>query len=191
MKTDRRIEKTQQSIRQALISLLSVKGRSQITVKELSEIANINRKTFYSHYANIDDVFDVLEDEILDKLLFILERYDFFDSTLDIHSLFNSLNEVIYEDFDLYEKLVHSESHDFLLIKVKQVLKSTISDKYASKYLHETEMFNFYTEYIASGIMSLYIEWFKSDKSVSLEQLGIAAGIISFSGFSAVIEQLK
>lgn len=40
-KTDRRIGKTQKSIRDALINLLKEKDVSQITIKELAENANI------------------------------------------------------------------------------------------------------------------------------------------------------
>ena len=43
---DRRVQRTQKNIRNALSSLLSEKELSQITVKELSDKADINRKTF-------------------------------------------------------------------------------------------------------------------------------------------------
>ena len=41
--TDRRVQRTQKNIRSALISLLSEKDLSQITVKELAARADINR----------------------------------------------------------------------------------------------------------------------------------------------------
>lgn len=75
--TDRRVQRTQKNIRNALISLLSEKELSQVTVKELSDKADINRKTFYSYYSGIDDILDKIEDEIVEKLLAIIRDYDF------------------------------------------------------------------------------------------------------------------
>ena len=51
--TDRRVLRTKKNIRQAFLHLLSEKSLSQITVKELSDLADINRKTFYMYYSNI------------------------------------------------------------------------------------------------------------------------------------------
>ena len=45
--TDLRVIKTRQAIRIALISLLSEKELSDITISELSARAQVNRKTFY------------------------------------------------------------------------------------------------------------------------------------------------
>ena len=48
-KQDRRVVKTKRAIRNALVQLLSEKELDQITVKELADRADINRKTFYNY----------------------------------------------------------------------------------------------------------------------------------------------
>lgn len=55
---DARIRYTKMRIREALISLLNRKSVRQISVKEVCELAEINRATFYKHYM---DIFDLLE----------------------------------------------------------------------------------------------------------------------------------
>ena len=45
-KTDLRIIRTKQAIRNAFAELLSRKELSEITVKEIADVAYINRKTF-------------------------------------------------------------------------------------------------------------------------------------------------
>ena len=52
-KFDRRVVRTKQQIRRALIELLAEKGESSIAVRELAQRANINRGTFYIHYKDI------------------------------------------------------------------------------------------------------------------------------------------
>ena len=68
---DRRVLRTKKNIHQAFLQLLSEKSLSQITVKELSEHADINRKTFYMYYSNIEDILAELEDELVLKLVHV------------------------------------------------------------------------------------------------------------------------
>lgn len=62
---DLRIEKTERGIKNAFIELRSKKPLEKITVKELCEMACINKSTFYSHYKDIYDLSDSMEDEVV------------------------------------------------------------------------------------------------------------------------------
>jgi AcrR family transcriptional regulator len=55
---DRRIIRTKMAIREALVVLMKEKGFDVLSVKDITELANINRGTFYLHYR---DKFDLLE----------------------------------------------------------------------------------------------------------------------------------
>ncbi|MBO5574611.1 MAG: TetR family transcriptional regulator, partial [Clostridium sp.] len=57
-RTDRRVVRTKKAIRNAFARLVSRKPLGEITVKELSEEADINRKTFYNYYSDIFQVMD-------------------------------------------------------------------------------------------------------------------------------------
>ncbi len=64
-KTDRRTLYTQMVIKDALLSLLSVKEYADITIADLCREAEINRGTFYLHYDNLRNVMDALFDDAL------------------------------------------------------------------------------------------------------------------------------
>lgn len=66
---DLRSERTKRSIINAFIELRAKKPLEKITVKELSEIALINKATFYSHYNDIYDLSEQLEKEAVDTVL--------------------------------------------------------------------------------------------------------------------------
>lgn len=56
------IEKTKRRLRKALLSIISAKHREKISVKELTEEADISRATFYLHYKDIEDFYnDVID----------------------------------------------------------------------------------------------------------------------------------
>ncbi len=61
-KSDLRVERTKRAIKDAFRELVCEKDAGRITVKELTERAGINRKTFYLHYLSIEALYsDVLE----------------------------------------------------------------------------------------------------------------------------------
>jgi AcrR family transcriptional regulator len=51
---DRRIQKTHQLLRGALVSLISEKPYDSIVVKEILDRANVGRSTFYTHFRDKD-----------------------------------------------------------------------------------------------------------------------------------------
>lgn len=53
---DRRVERTQQLLREALLSLIREKGFEGLTVQEIIDRANVGRATFYAHFDNKDDL---------------------------------------------------------------------------------------------------------------------------------------
>jgi AcrR family transcriptional regulator len=66
---DRRIQRTQQTLLEALIELLKVRHYDAISVKDIIEKANIGRSTFYAHYQTKDDLLKSGFERVLDMLL--------------------------------------------------------------------------------------------------------------------------
>ena len=55
-KRDRRVERTEQLLRGALVALIKEKGFEALTVQEIIDRANVGRATFYAHFDNKDDL---------------------------------------------------------------------------------------------------------------------------------------
>lgn len=66
---DLRIERTRKCIKDAFIELRKIKPLEKITVKELAALACINKATFYSHYNDIYDLSEQLENETINSIL--------------------------------------------------------------------------------------------------------------------------
>lgn len=66
---DLRTERTKRSITNAFLELRKEKPLEKITVKELSELAYINKATFYTHYHDIYDLSDQLENEFMNSII--------------------------------------------------------------------------------------------------------------------------
>ena len=62
-KEDRRVRRTRKILTQALTDLLQQKQVNEITVKELTDLADMNRGTFYLYYKDIYDMLGKIQDE--------------------------------------------------------------------------------------------------------------------------------
>lgn len=62
---DARIRRTRKYLEESLLRIMETKSIKDITVRELTERANINRSTFYLHYSDINDVIKRIEQNLL------------------------------------------------------------------------------------------------------------------------------
>lgn len=67
-KVDRRILKTQEALKKAVIELMTEKNFDDITIQDIADRANINRGTIYLHYQDKYDLLDKLIESHLKEL---------------------------------------------------------------------------------------------------------------------------
>jgi AcrR family transcriptional regulator len=53
---DRRVIRTRQLLREALVSLILERGFDEVTVQDILDRANLGRSTFYAHFRNKEDL---------------------------------------------------------------------------------------------------------------------------------------
>ena len=97
-KIDRRVRRTRALLLQGLIRLMNDKDIKDISVKELSDLADINRGTFYLHYNDIFDMVEKLEDELFVEFNSILDR------NLKEESQLHSPQSTLYDIFTFLER---------------------------------------------------------------------------------------
>jgi AcrR family transcriptional regulator len=67
-KVDRRILKSQEAIKKAVIELMSEKNFDDITIQDISDRANVSRGTIYLHYVDKYDLLDKLIEEHINEM---------------------------------------------------------------------------------------------------------------------------
>lgn len=65
---DPRIERTLEKLRNGLLSLIATEDLADISISKLAKASGIDRKTFYLHYKDVNDVMNDLCDETIKKL---------------------------------------------------------------------------------------------------------------------------
>lgn len=108
---DMRVVKTRRAVRNALIELAEEKDVDKITVKELCERAEISKPAFYSHYGNIYDVVDEVENEVVQKVCDQMAHRSIDDIALP--AMLRELGEQVYQN--LLRNVVRSDAESGVL----------------------------------------------------------------------------
>ena len=84
---DRRVQRTEQLLRAALMSLIQEKGFEALSVQDIIDRANVGRATFYAHFENKEDL---LASGIHDYLLKPLSPSQLRDSLVQAQAVFSA-----------------------------------------------------------------------------------------------------
>ena len=102
---DRRVRKTRKQLRDCLILLLKEKKIQDITVRELTEMADLNRGTFYLHYKDVFDLLEQTETELLTEFYGLVSRHSASDLKQGLSELFYEIYCLVYDNSALVEIL--------------------------------------------------------------------------------------
>ena len=103
---DRRVRRTKKLLTQALTELLQKKQVNEITVKELTDLADMNRGTFYMYYRDIFDMLEKIEDELFQKLDVIAQSHEHGDPTQQVKPILLDLFRFIEENQEVCRVLL-------------------------------------------------------------------------------------
>lgn len=98
MKSDARVRYTRMVIKDAFITLLKQKPPNKISVTQVCELAEINRATFYKHYADCFDLMNTFEDELMEQLQGIMHRA----APQNLEQMFQEIFARIQEKGEIY-----------------------------------------------------------------------------------------
>lgn len=189
-KQDRRIVRTRAAIRDAFLKLLTEMDYSKITITMLARKADIDRKTFYTHYSSIDDLAEDIIRQIAHETFADVELTDFFrDVKSYTHRLLFELNNAMGLSMDEKRQAVSNIPVDKYLMFWTDVAKEDILAQ-AGKVSKLTEDYiNVLLNFYLGGIVNTVILWIQSDSSLSLEQMADVLNESIASGLSGVLNK--
>ena len=191
-KLDRRQIRTKRRIREALMALVMEKPVEKITIKELAERADIDRKTFYLHYGSIGEVLSEMQEELLSKLESVISGYDLFQPDFDALAMFREINGIILESTDFYRRMMVMDRYRFFYDKLKDSSKRFLNEKYGqlleNSAISRTKL-DLYLEFAATGIMAVYVQWLRHPE-FDLDEVAQAASEIAYGGGRMVLESI-
>lgn len=176
---DLRVKKTRNGIINAFLQLRSKKPLERITVKELADLAEINKATFYLHYKDIYDLSEQLENELFQSVFNSIAHPN---SVLSEPKLFiRELVEGFVSNQSLIDIIFADERRGILADKFESEVKRFIFEKFP-QYKNTPEL-NIMLTYTIKGGYYAYDEnrQFGAEKLVAV--IGdMAEGIVAKLG---------
>ena len=187
---DRRVIKTKKAIRMAFAKLLSEKNINDITVSDVAELADINRKTFYNYYSGIYMVIDEIENDIVDTFGAVLGEINFTEAIKNPYNIFEKLTSIINTDMDFYSHLFAMNSSNSINNKVVDVLKEKTKAAMISQTGIEESAAEITLNFMLNGMIAVYQSWFNSDRTQSIEEISELISTLSINGINGILKNL-
>lgn len=149
---------SKQAIKVALLDLMEERPLNSISVRLLCKTADVNRSTFYAHYADIFTLLDEMEEEYL------------------AHTVFANLSVPNKDYRKQLEELVRylKENRRFVLLMLKndRLLPKMLEHSWKTNYQpHRAEVYSMLVTYSVCGSVSAIFQWLEHPDSLSEDEI--------------------
>lgn len=181
-KIDRRVRKTKSQLKKALNTLMEQKSIRDISVKELTALADVNRGTFYLHYKDIFDMVDSIEQEMFDEFNSILNDRPAEDATRPLSILVDVFN-FLADNSQMCIALLGPNGDIAFSNRLKNLVRKRCLNDWMSYYSQtNAQTFEYYYTFIVAGCASLFMKWLDNGMKETPEQMASLAGQIILYG---------
>jgi AcrR family transcriptional regulator len=182
MAADRRMKRTEKALKTSFIELLKKKPRSKITVKEVTDLADINRGTFYLHYTDIFHLYCSIKNDFLEMFIetvkaptetpyeFFLKLFQFLDECTELFLLLN-------QDSSFTEQIIN-------------VLKNQYLESWMQRFSNSNPMhYEYFYCFATEGSIGVIKQWCSRENRESPEVMARILAKFAESGFSLLMNQ--
>lgn len=188
-KVDRRILKTKKAIHNAYAELLKIKKSEDITIKDIADVADISRKTFYYYYNGVWEIEEEIENQLIEHLEKEIENLDFKTMIQSPYIIFERLTNLINTDLDFYGNLLSNEANSSLIRKISIILQNEMEKLLKSSTDLEEQKISLISKYCIAGMVIIFQEWFNSDRKISQKDISQDLSKVIFGGLNSFLEQ--
>jgi len=166
---DRRIRKTKKAFYNALIELLKDNDIRNISLQDLCNLADSHRSTFYYHYTDIYDLYDELENKILDDFSSVVSA----NETHSYYDVYDNIISHLYDNGEVWSVLLGSNGNKNFKDKISKILE----EKYIAIWEFEIGKKKFSKKFLTivkaniSAFVTLFTEWLNNTEGFSSDEI--------------------
>ena len=174
VKLDRRVRKTRKLYEDALIELLKTKDINQVTVTDLSEIADMNRGSFYTHYDDIYDLLESIENQMLGELTQIAATApcegEIFLFEEEFTNIVNAL-KYVEANKEIFRVLLNDQGSLLFLNRLQNVFSEKLLSRLLTLSVSDEKYNTILTSFYMAGFIGAIQEWLKNDFNITAFEL--------------------
>ena len=187
-KEDRRVRRTKKLLTQALTQLLQEKQINEITVKELTDLADMNRGTFYLYYKDIFDMLEKIEDGLFEALDEIVSLHEHDDVSHQTTPILLDLFHFIEENQEMCRVLLSPHGDMNFLHRLNEVVREKCLKAWPNIRKEKGEAdFDYHYSFVVFGCAGIIRAWVNRNCPESAEKMAeMAYGMILRGSLSGV-----
>ena len=170
---DLRIRRTLTSIRNAFTEMLLEMPYERITVTELAERAKINKKTFYRHYAVLDDLLEEIQMEYARPYAELTSGLRYPE---DVDAIVREFLLYSSQQGPLYDAILSSGAYSNIFEKVLEEMGAERTREQGAPNGWPPEEWSLYLTLVNSSQVRYYKQWVDDGRAVPVNRM-VALGV--------------
>lgn len=171
---DRRINKSKNALKDALILLMEEKEFKSITITEIVQLANLNRGTFYKHYPTQEELLNELIEDVLSDLASSYRDPYITIPDFDVGKI-SASSIKIFDHVERYSRfytiIINSNVLPGFQNRICQVLKELVQSDLTNQLPNPAIDRSLLSSYNAYALFGLIIEWVNEGFTFSPNQM--------------------
>ena len=179
-KEDRRVRRTKKLLTQALTQLLQEKQINEIPIKELTDLADMNRGTFYLYYKDMFDMLEKIEDGMFEALDAIVSLHEHDDMSQQTKPILLDLFRFIQDNQEMCRVLLSPHGDMNFLHRLHEVVREKCLKAWPNIRKEKGEAdFDYHYSFVVFGCAGIIRAWVNRNCSESAEKMAeMAYGMI-------------
>lgn len=154
------------------MTLMSRKAFKDITIKDITELADLNRGTFYLHYSDTYELLMAMENDVLDDFQNMINGYFETKPSNSLMSLLQPIVHYIVENEEICRNLFENSASNDFLIKFKTLVHKNGAVLIERLYpACRTTDSDYFFEFVTYGLIGILKRWLDSGTAQTEEEI--------------------
>lgn len=189
---ERRVRRTRTMILNGFVQLMQQKPVKDISVRELADLVDINRSTFYLHYTDIYDLLEQTENNLMEQFLSIIDSNQQSTTLQEFSEKLEQFFTVLSENQPLCRALM-SPNGDIAFIRKLEKLIAENGTKTLRMISDEEELdaqdLKYVTSFFLSGCVGMIDIWLQNNCKQTAQHMASLSMNLLRAGVQGITKQ--
>ena len=170
---DRRAKRSRRLLKEALLALMQEKRFHEITARDVTEAADLNRGTFYLHYPDTQALLESIEDDIMAEAQDLIDQHlTELKNSSSLEPVLMPLLDYILEKRKTIELLLCNSNASSFLDKMHNLIYKNSLDYARGRFaIADAVQLDYFLSFVSFGIMAMVKVWISQSMNLSKQKL--------------------
>lgn len=170
LQRDRRPQKTRKVLKNVLVDLLQTRDLQSISIKEITDLADISRGTFYLHFDDIFALYQAIESDVIEQVSSIIQNKVPIQDEGELDKIINAIFEYLTIHMKECDALLRTDSASFLS-GVFEKTRPQVAETWEMPYGSREQMEAYSYIFMSHGLAGVLKHWMAFGKIETPRQL--------------------